>query len=256
MFCIHCGTRNPDEASYCQICGKPVRATPEDDATIRSFSTGESVDAGPTQLATHEASATPAFSYQPQVDAAPYDTPSSSLYGSSANTVYGSTEAGSTTPPPFNNPYASALDPYAQQPPPAPPQKKRRGLWIVLPVAVIVIVAIWGGVTYINRSTPTRTLNTICDGLKSQDYPTVYNQFSDNFKKQVGPEASWITFEKQNFSQNGPITSCTIANVNENNVTASGDVAIAYANGHSETDTLRLVAVNGVWKMDNATKKQ
>src|SRR6266480_2228553 len=105
------------------------------------------------------------------------------------------------------------------------PVKRRRTLWLVLVGVVLLLViaslAAYQFVVYVNRSTPTKTLDAFCNALLRDDYHNAYVQFSPNIRAQ---------FSESNFANDiaqDRITSCT-----------HGDASDA---GSSASTTLKLV---------------
>ena len=62
------------------------------------------------------------------------------------------------------------------------PNKKKRRLWLPIAIAILIILVIAAPtfvlVTYLNRSTPTKTLDTFCTALQDGKYQTAYDQFT------------------------------------------------------------------------------
>lgn len=167
-----------------------------------------------------------------------------------ASTVYGGFNQGGNpsysplvAPPP---PYIGASNPTPQggytpyQPAFAPaqaPGKKpsRRGLWIALGAIVGVVLVgsiVLGVIGYVNRSTPTKTLNAFCSALKSGDNLTAYNQLSSGLQAKFGSEAEFAT----GFSNNGglgKIHDCTVSNVDDG--AGTGTISYALTGGSSST---------------------
>jgi limonene-1,2-epoxide hydrolase len=148
------------------------------------------------------------------------------------------------TPPPYvGESYGLPQGGYAPyQPAPVPvavqaPLKKpsRRGLWITLSaiVGVLLLGAIVLGVFgYVNRSTPTKTLNAFCSALKSGDYQTAYNQLSSGLQAKFGSEAQFAAA----FSNNGglgKIHDCTVSNVDDG--AGTGTISYALTGGSGST---------------------
>ena len=141
------------------------------------------------------------------------------------------------------------------------PQKKSRlGLWIALIVILLLVVA--GGVSgyaYLNRSTPTRTLQNFCTALKASppDYQTAYNQFSARYRARESEQAFATGLQQ---SLNNPILGglkdCMVSNVQENGSTATGGVTFSF-NRVSQTLAFNFNLVNESdgWKIDNGTFK-
>lgn len=141
------------------------------------------------------------------------------------------------------------------------PQKRNRlGLWIALIVIVLLVVAVGvGGYVYLNRSTPTRTLQTFCNALKASppDYQTAYNQFSARHNGRQSEQAFASSLQ---LSLNNPLLGglkdCTVSNVQENGSTATGTVTFSF-NRVSQTLVFNFNLVNesNGWKIDSGTFK-
>jgi FHA domain len=174
--------------------------------------------------------------------------------------------------PPDYQGYASpAQQPYAPAPgqvgfPGYPavaqqPQKRSRlGLWIALIVIVLLVAAGGvGGYVYLNRSTPTRTLQTFCNALKASppDYQTAYNQFSARQRAQESEQA-FASNLGQALSNPilGGLKDCTVSNVQETGSTATGVVTLSF-NRVSQTlvFNFNLVNENDGWKIDKGSFK-
>src|SRR5260370_23282897 len=110
--------------------------------------------------------------------------------------------------------YGADVQPGAYQPPPPPPayvgsqpsgypqgpsypgapvaapthRPNRRGLWIILGALgglVVIGLVLFGVIAYVNRSTPTKSLNAFCNALKSGGYQSAYNQFSSGLQSKL-----------------------------------------------------------------------
>ncbi len=183
------------------------------------------------------------------------------------STVYGGFYQGSNpsyspvvaTPPPFRgdgyNTPQGGYAPYPPAPAPVPaqvPVKKpgRRGLWIALGaiVAVLVIGAIAFGVLgYVNRSTPTKTLNAFCSSLKSGDYQAAYNQLSSGLQAKYGSETQFAA----GFSNNGglgKVTNCTVNTVDDG--AGTGTISYNLSGGNTLVVDYSLIYENGSSKIN------
>lgn len=184
-------------------------------------------------------------------------------------TAYGGFNQGSNpyyapiiaTPPPYvEERYGlpqGGYAPYQPVPAPVPAQasvKKpsRRGLWIALSavVGVLLLGAVALGVIgFVNRSTPTKTLNAFCGALKSGDYQTAYNQLSSGLQAKLGSEAEFAT----GFSNNGglgKIHDCSVSNVDDG--VGTGTISYALSGGSGSTLIVDYVLVyeNGASKIN------
>jgi len=119
---------------------------------------------------------------------------------------------------------------------------------------IILLAAAVGSYMYSNRSTPSKTLDTTCNALKTGDFPTVYNQFSSSYQSQLGGEASWEAATKQGVSSQGGVVNCTYSTVNDNGSAGSDVMSLTFGYGVVETFQQTLIVENGVWKINSSTR--
>ena len=133
---------------------------------------------------------------------------------------------------------------YAPPVPPTPAQKpSRRGLWITLGaiVGVLLIGAIvFAVIGFVNRSTPTETLNAYCNALKGGDYQTAYNQFLGGIKGET--EAQFAAAYSAN-----KVMDCRVSNINDS--AGTGVITRTYAQLGTVVYDEQLVNDNGTWKI-------
>ncbi len=108
---------------------------------------------------------------------------------------------------------------YPGAPVTAPPTQRpnRRGLWIILGAIgglVVIGLVLFGVIAYVNRSTPTKSLNAFCNALKSGDYQTAFNQLDSGLQSKFGAEAQFAAGYASNEGM-GKITSCTVTSVDD-----------------------------------------
>src|SRR5260221_9792160 len=107
---------------------------------------------------------------------------------------------------------------------------------------------------YSNRSTPSKTLDSTCHGLKPGDFPTVYNQYSNSYQSQLGGEASWEAATKQGVSSQGGVVNCTYSAVNDNGSAGSNVMSLTFGDGVVETFQQTLIVENGAWKINSSAR--
>ena len=227
MFYSQCKANNADDANFCQQCGKRLGTTGLDEPTFLS--------SPPVYVSTHGNT-------------------------SSLRNAYRSIESG--TPPPPPPPEAltggSATPVEQHLPLQARRQKSRRRHWIVLSClgVILLLAAAVGGYAYSNRSTPGKTLATVCNAFKTSDFPTVYNQYSSSYQNQIGGEASWEAATKQNVSSQGGVVDCAYSNVNVNGSAGSDVMSLTFGSGYGVVETFQqtLIVENGVWKINSSTR--
>ena len=77
--------------------------------------------------------------------------------------------------------------PVQEQPSPVRPKRRRR--WILPALAALLLLIIGGSmfplVSYLNRSTPEKTLKTFCTALEKETYQLAYDQLTTNLQAQL-----------------------------------------------------------------------
>jgi len=135
-----------------------------------------------------------------------------------------------------------------------PRRRSRLGLWIGLIVILLLVAAGVGGYVYLNRSTPTKTLQAFCDALKKNDPQGAYNQLSAHAQSQTSVQKISTGIQEFNSPLVGGIKDCTVGNVQENGSSARGTITITVNRVNTPLNLdYNLVSENGVWKMDNGT---
>lgn len=165
-------------------------------------------------------------------------------FGQGSNPSYPPMAA--ATPPYMGNSFGVQQGGYAPPPPVQEPQQKpsRRGLWIALSaiVGVLLIGAIvFGVIGYMNRSTPTKTLNAFCNALKGGNYQTAYNQLSSGLQAKFGSEAQFATGYSTNAGL-GKITGCTVGNVDDG--AGTGTLSYSLSGGSSSSLVVDYILID------------
>ncbi len=201
--------------------------------------------------------------YPPTVAAPPF-----AGYGSDAQ--QGASQAYQPPPPPpayQAYPYAPPAQQYAPQYAPQPMSppgmpgyaapipvarpKSRRGLWIALGIigGVLLIGIILFAVIAANVSTPTRTLQAYCDGIKAHDAHAAYQQIASSVQHTESENQFKALLEPGLYH----ITNCTVSNVTENGSTATGTITYMADTGQTATANYTLFNENGIWKITSET---
>lgn len=138
---------------------------------------------------------------------------------------------------------------------PAQPQRKSRlGLWIGLIVIVLLVAGGVGGYVYLNRSTPTKTLQDLCSAFKNNDPQGAFNQLSTRAQSQTTETRVAQGIQQFNNPLLGGIKDCTVSNVQENGSTASGTITFTFNKVNTPVNLdNKLVNENGTWKVDTGT---
>ncbi len=212
MYCVHCGTANPADATFCQKCGKQLPVTDQDEPTISSI---------PSTLSTPKE-----------------NTPYSNTPYASADTVY-------APPPP--SPYVPTTSVKTSPPELSPVQKSksRRGIILALVIVVIAAVIGTGAYVYVNRSTPEKTITTYYSALVQNDFQTAYNQLSTAAQSSTS-ETQFINF----WRGFGGVKAWTLVSTQEQGSTANATVTVTFGNGQTRLASIALVNENGTWKIN------
>jgi len=221
MFCNYCGAPNPDDAIFCHRCGKqrPVMTSP-----------------------------------QAMEPASPPEVSSPYHYGGDEQSALqqivmeqGTVPTSSPSLPPSQEPFSS---PPVQQ---NRPRRSRTALSLL--VVALLLLGSWAGFTYLNRSTPTKTLETVSTALKNNDLLTVYAQFSVALKNRLGAEPAWAQGQQTYYKDLGGLKNATVSSVSENGSSVSGLVTLAFGNGKTEVDSVVLINENNTWVIDKTAVK-
>jgi hypothetical protein len=153
--------------------------------------------------------------------------------------------------PPFQPVAGQFIAPPVTEILPVVPQKKsRRGLWIAL-LSIFALLVIGSAstialVSYVNRSTPMKTLDTFCNALQKEDYQTAYNQFSKQLQGQFseGDFAGVLSQEK--------VTSCKHGSIGEGGDHGSTSLTLVHGSQGTNNDkVLMKKGTDSVWKIDD-----
>jgi hypothetical protein len=132
-----------------------------------------------------------------------------------------------------------------------PQQKKNRAfLWIWLAVALfLVAIGGIGGLVYLNRPTPEKTLQSFCTALQDNNSQGIYSTYSNALQQQVNLNTISAAFQEINLFSGG-IASCTYGNVIANNDSATATMIVASRSGGITNGTVVLVYENSQWKIN------
>ena len=140
---------------------------------------------------------------------------------------------------------------------PAPPQqqKKRNPLLLILGiVGGIVLLGIIGCVVlfafvFNAVSGPTNALNAYCNGIKSSDYQSAYNQLSSSTRNNASLY-DFTEFAQEN-GGSGHVSSCNVSSVSIDNGVGKGVIDYSYKDGSSKSISYTLTSESDGWKLTN-----
>lgn len=108
--------------------------------------------------------------------------------------------------------------------------------------------------TLIAASTPLKTLQTLCNAAKAEDYPTQWNQFDPGFRTSTwaGGYTEFSNGLTSRDNNNGGVASCTFAYSVQSGSSARATETTTFNNGTKDIKTLQLIQEgDGVWKINN-----
>ncbi len=135
-----------------------------------------------------------------------------------------------------------------------PPQRRsRRTLWITL-ASIFVLLMIVGGssfalVSYLNRSTPVKTLDTFCSSLQKGDYGSAYKQFTKQLQGQFS-EGDFAGLIQQN-----KVVSCTHGKADDAGVRVTTSLKLLHADQGVNNDLVMLTkGTDSIWLINDLQK--
>ena len=187
-----------------------------------------------------------------------------------ASTMYGGDQAyGQNLPPPAPQyvppapPYVPPApsygqppaQPYGAYPPAVAPKRSNRRLFIVLGSVVggiVLLCILFGVIAAAVRSTPEKTLTTYCNALKSGDYQTAYDQFSQANQSQESEAQFASAFTSTHIT----VTSCSISNTSDDGTIGLGTMSYTTNVNATGINDYRLIQEGGVWKISTQTPRK
>ncbi len=133
---------------------------------------------------------------------------------------------------------------------PPTPRKPRSRLWILLGSVVALLLVSsavsFAVVSYINRSTPTKTLDAFCTALQHEDYSTAYNQFSKQLQSKLDETvfADVLSQDK--------VVSCTHGAAAESGTSSTTNLKLVHTSQGINNDMVTLTKqADNVWKIND-----
>ncbi len=156
--------------------------------------------------------------------------------------------------------FTSPAAPFNPAPPfPAKPKKKRRGFLgavIAIIVVLLLVLVAYGAVTYLNRSTPQKTLTAFCNDLKNNDYHDAYQLMSNDFQSRTS-ENRFSEFLKSQFALGGGLKDCQFGNITTSGTTGTAPLTFIVNNSlvPPQNRNSTLVTDSSVWKINSIAQK-
>jgi len=139
-------------------------------------------------------------------------------------------------------------------------KKSHLGLWITLIILLLAIIgAAAGAYYYVNRSTPTKTLQAYCDAIRTSNASEAYNLLSTQVQSRTTQQRFTTSFNNAerllNLPVVGGVSDCTVSNVQESGSSATGTIVITIKNGgRSVPSKESLINENGTWKINSINR--
>lgn len=158
-------------------------------------------------------------------------------------------DPGGANPPPV--PYIQPYPPPMSFAPSAPPvqRRSRAGFWILIGVLIVLVlasVASFFVISYINRSTPDKTLDAFCNALQQADYPSAYDQFSARLQHTISEAAFAAAFTRDR------VTTCTHGTTGDSGSSVTNNLKLVHASKGVNNDIVTLTRdSNDDWKIDD-----
>jgi len=129
-------------------------------------------------------------------------------------------------------------------------QKKRLPLLLsgsLLLLLIIVAFSTYAISSYINRSTPQKTLDLFCSSLQKQDYKTAYIQFSQNM------QLNFTESQFANLFASDKVVNCRYGAVGEADTSTTTSLQLVHhVSGEKNNDRVTLTKDGqGQWKIDS-----
>jgi hypothetical protein len=136
---------------------------------------------------------------------------------------------------------------------PALSAKSQRRRWIasgILAVLVLVALASFRLVLYLNQSTPDKTLDAFCHALLQADYRSAYNQFSAILQRTIPEDAFAVPLSQDR------VMACTHSSAGTFGIqSALSQLTLVHTSHGKNTDIVSLVKdVHNDWKIDDISR--
>ena len=136
----------------------------------------------------------------------------------------------------------------------SPSEKKKRRLWLPIGIAILIILvagtSTFALVSYLNRSTPTKTLDTFCSALQDGRYQTAYDQLTPTMQTNF-TESQFATLLSSD-----SVATCTHGVTSENGTSTTTDLHL-YHKVSKGTNNDRVVVTkdsHNQWKISDIQK--
>ncbi len=134
------------------------------------------------------------------------------------------------------------------------PGKKKRRRWLSIGafilIALVVAASTFALASYLNRSTPMKTLNTFCTALQAGKYQTAYDQFSPTMQ---------MNFTESQFAAlfaSDSIARCSHGSASENGTSTTTDLHLLHktSKGINNDKIVVIKDSHDQWKINDIQK--
>jgi hypothetical protein len=136
----------------------------------------------------------------------------------------------------------------------SPSGKKKRRLWLPIGIAILILLvgatSIFALLTYLNRSTPTKTLDTFCSALQDGKYQIAYDQLTPTMQTNF-TESQFATLLSSD-----SVAVCSHGATSENGISATTDLHLYHkvSKGTNNDKVVVTKDAHGQWKISNIQK--
>ncbi len=135
-----------------------------------------------------------------------------------------------------------------------PSSKKKRGRWLPIGIAILILLVVGAStfafVSYLNRSTPTKTLDTFCSALQDGKYQTAYDQLTPTMQTNF-TESQFATLLSSD-----SVAKCTHGMASENGASTTTDLHLYHkvSKGMNNDKVVVTKDTHSQWKINDIQK--
>ena len=132
--------------------------------------------------------------------------------------------------------------------------KKKRRRWLLIGIVTLILLIVAAStfalVSYLNRSTPTKTLDTFCAALQDGKYQTAYDQFTPTMQTNF-TESQFATLLASD-----SVAKCSHGMASENGTSTTTDLHLYHktSKGTNNDRVFVIKDAHSQWKINNIQK--
>jgi len=136
----------------------------------------------------------------------------------------------------------------------SPIERRKRRLWLPISIAILILLIVGASAfalaTYLNRSTPTKTLDTFCSALQDGKYQIAYDQLTPTMQTNF-TESQFATL-----LSNDSVAKCSHGIASENGISTTTDLHLLHkTSGGTNNDKVVVIKdSHSQWKINDIQK--